>query len=78
MKTLTITAARRRFGAMLDVAMREPVLITRKNGKGAVIMSGEAYSRMTGIGTFEREHAWETRKTASSRKSRLAAGEFDH
>jgi prevent-host-death family protein len=71
MKTLTITAARRRFGAMLDFATCEPVLITRKSGKGAaVIMSAEAYSRMTGIASFERRRARETRKTASSRTSR--------
>ena len=31
MKTLTITAARTRFGTTLDFARREPVLITRKN-----------------------------------------------
>ncbi|MGA2102873.1 MAG: type II toxin-antitoxin system Phd/YefM family antitoxin [Candidatus Sulfotelmatobacter sp.] len=55
MKTLTITAARRRFGAMLDFAKREPVLITRKNGAGAVIMSAEVYSRMIGIASFERK-----------------------
>ncbi len=70
MKALTITAARRRFGAMLDFANREPVLITRKNGKGAVIMSAEAYSLMIGIASFEQERARKTRKTAGSRKSR--------
>jgi prevent-host-death family protein len=70
MKTLTITAARRRFGAMLDSAKREPVLITRKNGKGAVIISTEAYSRMIGITSFEQKRARVTRKKASSRKSR--------
>ena len=47
MKTLTITAARKRFGAMLDSAMHEPILITRKNGKGAVVMSAETYGGMT-------------------------------
>ena len=48
MKTLTITAARKRFGSMLKSALREPILITRKNKTGAVIMSTEAYARMTG------------------------------
>ena len=70
MKTLTITAARRHFGMMLDFAKSEPVLITRKNGKGAVIMSAEAYSLMTGIASFEQKGARKTRKTSSSRKSR--------
>jgi prevent-host-death family protein len=70
MKTLTITAARRQFGTMLDFAKREPVLITRKNGKGAVIMSAEAYSLMIGVGSFEQKRARKTRRTASSRKSR--------
>jgi prevent-host-death family protein len=69
MKILSITAARRRFGAMLDFATREPVLITRKNGKGAVILSAEAYSRMIGATTFGQKLARETRKT-SSKKSR--------
>lgn len=46
MKTLTITAARRRFGAMLDLVRHEPVLITRENRKGAVIMSAKDYNGM--------------------------------
>jgi len=70
MKTLTITEARKRFGAMLDFVRREPVLITRKNRKGAVIMSAEAYNRMIGITSFEQKHNREAGKTASSRKSR--------
>jgi prevent-host-death family protein len=52
MKTFTITAARRRFGAVLDLAMREPVLITRKNGKNAVLISVAAYERMTGAASL--------------------------
>jgi len=69
MKTLTITAARTRIGTTLNFARREPVLITRKNGKGAVIMSAEAYSLMIGIASFAQKRARKTRKTASSRKS---------
>lgn len=48
MKTLTITAARRCFGALLDSALRQPILITRRNKTGAVIMSAEAYEHMIG------------------------------
>jgi prevent-host-death family protein len=48
MKRITITDARKHFRSMLDSAMREPVLITRRNKKGAVIMSIAAYKRMTG------------------------------
>jgi len=47
---------------MLDSTEREPVLITRKNGKGAVIMSAEAYDRLAGITSFEQKPAKETRR----------------
>jgi prevent-host-death family protein len=70
MKTLTITEARKRFGAMLDLVRREPVLITRRNGKGAVIMSAEDYNRMIGITTFEQKSTREAGRRTSSWKWR--------
>jgi prevent-host-death family protein len=69
MKVFTITAARRRFGAMLDSALRGPILITRRNKTGAVIMSAEQYDRMAGATSFEPESAKLTRgKTGSSKR----------
>jgi len=49
MRTITVTAARRRFGALLDAAQREPMLICRKNRGESVIMSVEEYARMRDI-----------------------------
>jgi prevent-host-death family protein len=43
MKTLTVTAARRRFGALLHAVRQEPVLIRGKNGREVVIISAERY-----------------------------------
>ena len=41
MKTLTATIASKEFGRYLDMAQREPVLVTRKNRPVAVTMSIE-------------------------------------
>jgi len=70
MKTLTITAARRRFGAMLDAVQREPVLIRRRNRDEVVIMSAEQYDRMTGTTGPEPELANLRRRMTNSSKSR--------
>ena len=49
MKTLTLTAARMRFGALLDAVQQEPVLILRKNRDASVIMSAAEYTRIRGL-----------------------------
>jgi prevent-host-death family protein len=46
MKTITVTAARKRFGALLDAVQHEPVLIRRKNRSASVIISAEEYGRI--------------------------------
>jgi len=46
MKTVTVTAARRRFGALLDAVQHEPVLIRRRNGDASVLISAEEYRRI--------------------------------
>ena len=68
MKTLTITAARRRFGALLDSALRQPILITRRNKTGAVLMSAEAYGRMTG-GASDKRQSGRSSSTTDPSKS---------
>jgi prevent-host-death family protein len=66
MKTLTITAARKQFGAMLDSVIHEPILITRKNEKGAVVISAEVYDCMTGTNPDQRRvDSWKYRKSGS-------------
>lgn len=70
MKTLTITAARRRFGTMLDSVLHQPVLITRRNKTRAVIMSAELYDRLTGATSFEPAGAKPAQRKATSSKRR--------
>ena len=48
MKAITVTTARKRFGALLDAVQHEPVLIRRKNGDTWVIISAEEYRRLHG------------------------------
>ena len=46
MKTMTATAARKRFGELLKTAATEPVFI-RKNGREvAIVVSPEEYDKM--------------------------------
>jgi antitoxin Phd len=46
MKTVTVTDARQRFGALLDAVEREPVVIRRKDRDVAVIISAAEYERI--------------------------------
>ena len=49
MKTMTVTAARKRFGALLDAVQHEPALILRRNRDVAVVLSAEEYGRIHGL-----------------------------
>jgi len=49
MKTITVTTARKRFGALLDAVQHEPMLITRKNRDASVVISAEEYGRIHGL-----------------------------
>lgn len=49
MNKVTVTDARKRFGALLDAVQHEPVLISQRNGKAAVIMSAEEYARFSDV-----------------------------
>ena len=49
MKTITVTAARKRFSALLDAVQHEPVLIRRKNRDASVVISAEEYERIQGL-----------------------------
>jgi Antitoxin Phd_YefM, type II toxin-antitoxin system len=48
MKAIMATAARKRFGALLDAIQHGPVLIRRKNGDPWVVISVEEYARIHG------------------------------
>ena len=49
MKTVTVSDARQRFGALLEAAQRGPVLIRRQNRDVAVIVSAEEYDRIYSV-----------------------------
>ncbi len=46
MKTLGASEAKNRFGELLDLARREPVEITKKGRKVAVVISIEEFERL--------------------------------
>jgi prevent-host-death family protein len=48
MKAITVTAARKRFGALLDAVQHGPVLILRKNRDASIVVSAEEYGRIHG------------------------------
>jgi prevent-host-death family protein len=70
MKTLTVSLARKRFGALLDAVQKEPVLVCRKNGDKVVIISAERYKQIYGITSVESEPIKPTRKRPDSSKLR--------
>jgi prevent-host-death family protein len=72
MRTLTATAARRHFGALIKAVQHEPLLVVRRNGDKAIFISAEKYKQVRGITTFEPEQLKLTRKTQTSR-GRLTA-----
>lgn len=49
MRVLSATEAKRAFGATLDAAQREPVMIRKRNRDVAVILSAAEYQRLRGI-----------------------------
>ncbi len=46
MKTIRVTEARNRLGAILDAAQREPVVIRRQDRDVAVVLSMADYERL--------------------------------
>ncbi|NEO49840.1 MAG: type II toxin-antitoxin system Phd/YefM family antitoxin [Moorea sp. SIO4A3] len=46
MKTLGASEAKNRFGELLDLARREPIQITKKGRKVAVVISIEEFERL--------------------------------
>jgi prevent-host-death family protein len=48
MKTLTVSAVRKRLGALLDAVQHEPVPILRKNRDACLVISAEEYRRIQG------------------------------
>ena len=55
MKALTITAARIRFGVLMTAVQREPILLYRRNGDKALIISAENCRQIYQVPSFESE-----------------------
>ncbi len=70
MRTITVTDARKRFGALLNAVRQEPIRITRRNRNVVVVVSPEEYKRISGIESVDAIPLRLTRKTTGSRKSR--------
>jgi prevent-host-death family protein len=56
MQIVSATEAKQSFGAVIDKAQREPVMIRKQNRDVAVIMSIENYQRITRINIQEFQH----------------------
>lgn len=46
MQYITATDAKQNFGALIDIAQREPVVIRRQNRDAAVLISRQDYDRL--------------------------------
>ncbi|MGO9088529.1 MAG: type II toxin-antitoxin system Phd/YefM family antitoxin [Terriglobales bacterium] len=57
MRTITVTTARKRFGALLKAVQHEPMLISRKNRDATVMMSAEEYARIRAITSIRSRRA---------------------
>ena len=49
MRTISATEAKQAFGAALDAAQREPVVIRKQNRDVAVLLSAEEYAKLRGL-----------------------------
>lgn len=49
MRTISATEAKQAFGAALDAAQREPVVIRKQNRDVAVLLSAEEYEKLRGL-----------------------------
>lgn len=59
MKTFAATEAKQRFGAVIDAAQREPVVIRRQNRDVAIVLSPEDYERMRRFNMVELNKVWD-------------------
>jgi prevent-host-death family protein len=70
MRTITVTDARKRFGALLKAVQQKPIRITRKNCDVVVVVSVEEYKRISGAESFDAIPLRLTRRLTSSSKPR--------
>ena len=49
MRSISATEAKQAFGAALDAAQREPVVIRKQNRDVAVLLSAEEYEKLRGL-----------------------------
>jgi prevent-host-death family protein len=49
MRVMTVTEARKRWGALLKIVQHEPVMIRRRGRDVCVLVSAEEYDRIYGI-----------------------------
>jgi prevent-host-death family protein len=70
MRTITVTDAQKRFGALLKAVQQKPIRITRKNCDVVVVVSVEEYKRISGAESFDAIPLRLTRRLTSSSKPR--------
>jgi prevent-host-death family protein len=70
MRTITVTDARKRFGALVKAVQQKPLRITRKNRDVVVVVSVEEYKRISGAESFDAIPLRLTRRMTSSSKPR--------
>lgn len=70
MRRITVSDARKRFGALLKAVQQEPIRITRKDRDVVVVVSLEKYKRISGLESVDAIPLSLTRRTTSSLRSR--------
>jgi prevent-host-death family protein len=70
MRTIPVTDARKRFGALLKAVQQKPLRITRKNCDVVVVVSVEEHKRISGAGSFDAIPLRLTRRMTNSSKPR--------
>jgi len=67
---MTVTEARKRWGAVFKAAQREPVLIRRRGHDVCVFVSAGEYMRIYGVTSLKAKRGKLARNMKNSRKSR--------
>jgi len=75
MKSFTASDARRRFGRLLEIVLREPVTITKNGRVAAVVISASDNELTSAMEGFLEERQWRERIAEAERGGYIGAQE---
>ena len=73
MKTLGASDAKNRFGELLDLARREPIQISKKGRKVAVMLSVEEFERLSNL----EEEIWALKAEKAKKEGLIGVSESE-